>query len=510
MNKKINPKNNEITNRILLKTFRSNEDLNLYQDENSSGESNIINLHKMSEIYNANWFLTAEKPITSHRKVLGNFIVFVKKIIRKITLRWYVNPITSQQTVFNSSIASSMNEIIKKLEENDKVLIEMSNKIAEQEEQNKYSILQLEQSFVRQYKTYVEGQIESTKADIESTKADIESTKADIESSIKIDIETLKQYSLTSENTNNLINEKLNKLIAEFTSNSSITHNHIAQFHDIIHQIQRNLHGEIGVLSNRLRRIERKYTNSIDDHSEEKTVSTNEKNKADNNEKLDFDYYLFEERFRGPFEVIKKRQAIYLEYFAGKSNILDVGCGRGEFLELLTENNISCVGIDINKDMVDASKERGFDVYQMDLFSYLSEVPDNSLGGMFLSHVIEHLTPHQLTRFIELSYKKLSPTSYLIMETPNPTSLYIYANSFYQDLTHVKPVHPGTLRFMAECIGYRDLKIEFLAPVDNNTILQRVEIPGLPSGSLDAINENFEKINKLVYNYQDYVLIAKK
>ena len=123
----------------------------------------------------------------------------------------------------------------------------------------------------------------------------------------------------------------------------------------------------------------------------------------------DFDYFAFEELYRGDEAAIRERQKSYLECFRGRQNVLDVGCGRGEFLELLKDNNISARGVELGTDQYLLCREKGLDVAQQDMFAYLESLPDGSLGGLFSAQVIEHLTASDQLRYVRLAYDKTTP-----------------------------------------------------------------------------------------------------
>ena len=168
-------------------------------------------------------------------------------------------------------------------------------------------------------------------------------------------------------------------------------------------------------------------------------------------------YFLFEERFRGSRADIKGRQQTFLKYFEGCKNILDIGCGRGEFLEILREQRIEGKGVDIDKDMVNFCKSRGFDVERMDAISYLEKLEDNSLGGIFIDQVVEHLEPDYLIRMLGLCHEKLIYSDPIVVETVNPLSFFSFAN-FYIDMSHKRPVHPETLKFLLGAHGFREIE----------------------------------------------------
>ena len=134
--------------------------------------------------------------------------------------------------------------------------------------------------------------------------------------------------------------------------------------------------------------------------------------------------------------------------------MLDVGCGRGEFLELLGEAGISARGIDLNHEMAEQCRARGLDVTEADAVGYLSTLPDGSLGGIFAAQVVEHLRADYLLQFLELAFHKLRPGGLLVLETLNPACWIAFFESFIRDITHEWPLHPETLKYLVLASGF--------------------------------------------------------
>ena len=132
--------------------------------------------------------------------------------------------------------------------------------------------------------------------------------------------------------------------------------------------------------------------------------------------------------------------------FAGATDVLDVGCGRGEFLELLRAAGITARGLDLNHEMVEASRARGLEVAEGDALSYVERLPDDSLGGLFAAQVVEHLEPVYLAKLLEAASHKIRPGGTIVLETINPACWVAFFESYLRDLTHVRPLHPETLQ----------------------------------------------------------------
>ncbi len=176
------------------------------------------------------------------------------------------------------------------------------------------------------------------------------------------------------------------------------------------------------------------------------------------------DWLAFAERFRGSREHVQERQRIYVPRFAGCQAVLDLGCGRGEFLELTKEAGIPARGIDDNREAVALCRARGLEAECAEIFSHLAGLPDASLDGIFCAHVIEHLLPERVPELVRLAAAKLQRGGLLIFETPNPESLAIFATHFYLDPTHQHPVPPALMVFYLEEAGFGGIEVERFEP----------------------------------------------
>jgi O-antigen chain-terminating methyltransferase len=197
---------------------------------------------------------------------------------------------------------------------------------------------------------------------------------------------------------------------------------------------------------------------------------------------------------------------VYLDDFRAAAPVLDIGCGRGEFLALLREAGVEARGIDLDAEMVTHCRDEGLDVEQADALTHLTSLDDDSLGGIFCAHVLEHLSPPALFRLLELGVAKLRPEGVFAAETPNPLSLVALAN-FTADLSHDRPLHPATLSFLARQAGFRDVELRFLSePPD----AERLRLVPLPDGQAkDALDSNVTRLNDVVFGPQDYAVLAK-
>jgi O-antigen chain-terminating methyltransferase len=194
--------------------------------------------------------------------------------------------------------------------------------------------------------------------------------------------------------------------------------------------------------------------------------------------------------------------------------VLDVGCGRGEFLELCREAGIAARGIDADAGMVARCRETGLAAEQADALAYLDRLPDGTLGGVFCAQVIEHLPADALIALVRLAHAKLAPGGVLLCETPNPACLTVFSGAFYVDLTHIKPIHPEAARFVLEAAGFAGVELRFVNPYPPEAKLQPIELlwymRRYEEAFVTALNDNVARLNDLLFGAQDYAVIGRK
>ena len=220
-------------------------------------------------------------------------------------------------------------------------------------------------------------------------------------------------------------------------------------------------------------------------------------------EAIDSLYLAFEEKFRGPWAEIKERLRPHLERLRKLQPVLpgkplvDIGCGRGEWLELLSEAGIEAYGVDSNPHTVDACARRGLNARHADAFAHLATLPDEMLGAITIFHVIEHLPTNLLLRLLDEARRTLRPGGVLMLETPNPENLKVGACTFYYDPTHLRPIPPLLGTFLVESRGFIDVQVVRLNPYPDTAIIIEE-------------TEAAKRINELMYGPQDYALIARR
>jgi len=216
---------------------------------------------------------------------------------------------------------------------------------------------------------------------------------------------------------------------------------------------------------------------------------------ATRSKRLEIDYLRFAERFRGSEEQVRRKQEFYRERFRGCTAVLDLGCGRGEFLELMREEGIPARGVDANAECVARCRSKGLEVEEQDLFAFLEGVEEESCDGIFSAHVVEHLEPGQVPELIRRAAAVLRRGGLLAIETPNPACLAAMAVYFYMDPTHERPIPSQLLAFYLEEAGFGKIEVHELSPAIET-------MPG--------VAELPEKFRKDFFGGLDYAILARR
>jgi SAM-dependent methyltransferase len=215
----------------------------------------------------------------------------------------------------------------------------------------------------------------------------------------------------------------------------------------------------------------------------------------------------FEEAFRGSREQMLERYRDLAARLVGNDPVLDVGCGRGEFLELLAGSGVDARGVDVDGELVKAAVEQGLHVEEDEALRYLRAMDDKSLGGMSLIQVIEHFSAQEIVDFVALAADKVRPGGRVFVETVNPQSLYVFAHALFLDPTHMRPVHPAYLAFLFREAGFATVDIEWRSPPPADDVLE----PTPEDGPVATVhNENVRRLNELLFAPQDYLIVAAR
>ncbi|MEE9396253.1 MAG: methyltransferase domain-containing protein [Methylococcales bacterium] len=218
-------------------------------------------------------------------------------------------------------------------------------------------------------------------------------------------------------------------------------------------------------------------------------------------------YRAFEDECRGTLEQIRKNLSVYIPeiQIAVKKTkptkneiaVLDVGCGRGEWLGLLEDNEIKVRGIDLNPVMVAHCRDAGLDVIQTDAVDYLKKLPDATLSVVTGFHIVEHLDFDTLFALFDQTQRVLRPGGMILFETPNPENVLVGSHTFYHDPTHKNPITPTFIQFLARYFGLTDIVLKRLHPYPESA-----KVPGS-----DPLTE---RVNGHLCGPQDFSILAYK
>ena len=231
-------------------------------------------------------------------------------------------------------------------------------------------------------------------------------------------------------------------------------------------------------------------------------------------------YVGFENRFRGSEDEITSRLRDYVPMFSGAAGpVIDIGCGRGELLQLFREAGIAARGLDVTPAMVDVCHERGLDAVVGDAVTFLDAQPDQSLGGVIAIQVVEHLEPSYLAQLLDLAFHKLRPGAPMVLETINPACWVAFFDSYIRDTTHRWPLHPETLQYMVQAAGFAHASIVYKSPVAEADRLQDVPVLSPREGRghnpvladvVEVMNANMDKLNARLFTDRDYAIVARR
>jgi 2-polyprenyl-3-methyl-5-hydroxy-6-metoxy-1,4-benzoquinol methylase len=218
--------------------------------------------------------------------------------------------------------------------------------------------------------------------------------------------------------------------------------------------------------------------------------------------------FTLEDALRGDEDLIRQRQQVHVDRFrtpAGEppAEVLDVACGRGEFLELMRGAGISARGVDASPGNVSRCREKQLDVVNGDALVYVSQLIPQSLTGIFAAHFIEHVPPDYLLAFLRAAFAALRIGGCLVLETVNIDSLATLT-TFHADPSHITPLPANTMRLLLTAVGFQHIEIEYLAPYPTET-----KLPLLPNDDGGArVNESLMRLNQLLFAPREYAAVA--
>ena len=208
----------------------------------------------------------------------------------------------------------------------------------------------------------------------------------------------------------------------------------------------------------------------------------------------------FQARFGGDEPVIRAQSERFLDLFRGRRRVLDLGSGRGTFLDLMREHGIGAYGIDLDERMVDQARSRGLDVTAAEAVAHLRSLEAATADGLYARHLAEHILPGELVEILRLCRRVLAPGSPLVFVTPNPRTLTVGAHTFWLDPGHLRPIPPDLFRFYLEVEGFESVEIVTFEPTGG---------PKLREEGDDAARENARLLNEVLFGDRDYAVIAR-
>ncbi len=214
-------------------------------------------------------------------------------------------------------------------------------------------------------------------------------------------------------------------------------------------------------------------------------------------------YNAFEDKQRGSYDLIRERLEVYIpDLLTTTEPVIDIGCGRGEWLDLLKAKGISSYGVDNNPDVVSRAADRGLDVRLGDAMEHLGSLPEKSVAAVTAFHVAEHLQLNDLISLIDSALRVLVPGGKLILETPNPANLTVGATTFWLDPTHIRPLPSDLLSFLVDSRGFGHVEVRPLS---------RTELPIPVSDDADPVVARLtEVVNQHLGAAADYAVLGTR
>jgi SAM-dependent methyltransferase len=436
-------------------------------------------------------------PFTSHRKTMGRFVVMAKQILRKL-----LTPILERQLTYNTANARVASYLCAQLEETPvrkaAALQALRTEVAKQQAA---SIGALRQMMAEE----VQGIGQQQTAAFQAVREAIAEQVGGLGQQQTAALQGLRQVLFSS------LEQRAHDLRDSIISLVEAQQEHLSRLEGILAErdarmieleranlrLQTHLHMQERRLGIFLEEARRRLPEPF---SREQLQVLNEEEQHT----LDGLYVSFEDRFRGSRKDIKERLQVYLPILEEAKlriddrGILDVGCGRGEWLELLNEQGFRGQGVDVNRVVIEQCRQQGLEVVESDALAYMQSLPDNSLGAVTGFHIIEHLAFDVMIKLFDETVRVLKPGGVAIFETPNPENILVGSYAFYLDPTHRNPLPSPIIRFLGEARGLCRVEIMNLNPLPEAF---RVEEAGL---------EVAERFNYYFYGPQDYAMVGWK
>ena len=211
------------------------------------------------------------------------------------------------------------------------------------------------------------------------------------------------------------------------------------------------------------------------------------------------------------FETSKRIYRDYVPYFQSCRRVVDLGCGRGPFLEALQEAGIPAYGVDVNELLLEECRARELNAVHADAIQHLESLVPGAVDGIFAGHLVEHLDLPALLRLIALAYSRLAEGGVFLFESPNTENLLVLSSAYFRDLTHQMPRHPETYRLLVEAAGFKEIQRLSSHPADESyKFLAMPANPAIPDDVRHAVNANVEKLNQFFYSDLNFAVLGRK
>jgi SAM-dependent methyltransferase len=465
---------------------------------NGQGAVDLASLHSCYDIYNIHF--------TSHRKILGWPIIFAKRLLRRL-----LTPILERQVIYNTANT----HVVSALWEHGEVI--------DQQQEAAYQTLQA-------LRAEMAGQQEATCQTLRmemagQKEAVLQTLRTEMAAQQEAACQTLQTLRTEMAEQIEKVGQQRASAFQAFRETVVGQVERLGQQQDtaiqalrdmVVGQVERlgeQLHHQLAERDARLVQQktqlilqERRITILLEEarkripepfSQEQLQVMTVEEKRP-----LEALYVSFEDQFRGTREDIKERCRVYLPLMkeAGLGTdampILDLGCGRGEWLELLREAGLQARGLDSNPILVEECRKRELEVVEGDLIAYLRSLPDASVGGVTGFHILEHLPFEILINALDETVRVLQPGGLAIFETPNPQNVLVGSCNFYIDPTHRRPLHSQMMQFLAEARGLCHVKILYLHPSEISPLRENTEVA--------------KRFNEYFYGPMDYAIVGRR
>lgn len=410
----------------------------------------------------ANKFTDGYFPIFSRKKYLGRFIVFWKRAIRKllkIFWGWYIFPIFERTNYFHAKMVNAVS-----LERELLVQLQQQLLSEKRDRENEYS------------------SIRAGVADLSMRMQQLANSQAELHDAIRG--------------------------VADLSMRVQQLANSQVELHDAIRGVQDDTEELKHTAEERLRQLDKQLTDL-----NEMVADLNKDYRRNDLDMSDEFYHDFEEAFRGSQEDIKNRLQIYVpiikEHLPNWKNgtFVDVGSGRGEWLDVLRENGaVDCVGVDLNQTQNKICEERGHRTVCMDCVQYLQEQPDESVNLVTGFQIIEHLPLPVFVQMLKECKRALKPGGMILFETPNPDNLSVGADTFYLDPSHKRPLVPHLTRFLVQYCGFDGVQV-----IGANAHNAFIKFPDNQIGEEnEKLVQHLNDISWKLFGPQDYAIFAVK